>query len=181
MPVNTSYQKALSLAKQGKLQEAQSLLSKQRDSQSQELLKRVNQAIARQKEERAANLPTVKPKDRRLPLLIGSLLVLGALTAWFYVGSYLPGVEQAKILHRRFALVDVCREVYFETYMERDISPEGFVQACYDESDFAVMGLEAEVDYCLAETQDGDLMQQFMQCLVDNGFQFSGLYIGDAK
>lgn len=185
------YEKALSHAKAGRLETAQQILIGLEDERSEKLLAKVNKAIAARGASAQAVAEGMKQADKakqqpkasskRPAIIIGALVLLIGLAVVLYFTAYLPSQAQAQALRRQFAIDRVCSDVFMDYYIDNDISAEGFNDACRQETEFAIRGMEEEIDYCLSQTQNGVLKAQMLQCLVDNGFKFSGVFIGTAE
>lgn len=176
MSKQADYQRALELAKSGDLEQAQALLLTIDHPKAAALLEKVNKAIAARK---AKQRPKASNKRPAMIVAILVLLVVGGVA--FYYGYYLPSMAQAQTFTRQFAIQRICSDVYMDYYIDNDISAKGFVDACRQEAELAIIGMEEEIDYCLSQTQNGVLKVQMLQCLVDNGFKFSGVFIGAAE
>jgi hypothetical protein len=174
--IKEDYQKAVELAKEGNLEEAQALLTTIDHPKAVTMLAKVNAAIAT----RGKTKPKASPQKSRAWLSISILFLLIAVSLAYYGLVYIPGQEQAAVINRLLAMKRHCSETFISDAIEQNISDEGYTEACNQEVDYVLNLYADEIDYCLEQSQDGALNEQFKNCLEENAVYFTGTYIRQA-
>jgi hypothetical protein len=176
MGIKEDYQKAMELAKAGKLEQAQALLVTINHPKAEALLEKVNRAIAAR-----GNQVKAKPKANRLAFVIGGtlltlLLLIGGLT----IGSYVYNILQANQQAARIRAADIYCHGYFAVeYM--DLEREDFNTACELEAQSTALVYTAEIDLCLSQSQNGELTQRLLDCMEAEGVFMLGSHMEDAR
>jgi hypothetical protein len=181
MTAKEAYTRAKQLAQSGEYEAALQALIGYDHAKIEALRQQIREAIAAKsgsvaQEEKQEKAKATKRQLSLLPLLIVVLAIAGGLLYFFW---WLPANAMADELFQTVKLSAVCREVYAGA-RER-LSVDSFLDACQQEAESALIRYRAEVKYCLDQTDQGRLETQFVQCLADNGFEFSGTWIGTAR
>lgn len=174
------YEKALSHARAGRLETAQQILIGLEDERSEKLLAKVNKAIAARGT--SATVAQVKPKKRSNPMVIvgGVLFILVLLVVVIGLGSVIYDNMQANQKALRLRAADLYCHGQFAVEAIR-IEQEAFEQACEDTARDAASVQSVAIDYCLGQSQNGQLFQMLYDCMEEQNIYLSRQYIEAAK
>lgn len=184
MTTKEAYERAKQLAQQGNYEAALQTLIGYDHPKIEALRQQIQEAAARRdassgtvtQEEKQVKAQAKKRQLSLLPLLVVVLAIAGGLLYFFW---WLPASARIDEIFQTVTLSALCREVYADA---RDrLSVDSFMDACQQEAESALVYYKDEVTYCLDQTDQGRLETQFVECLADNGFQFSGTWIGTAR